>query len=236
MVGKLRSPPYGQGLIRRRKERDLEKLSLHNNKITAVSGAVLPVMEAFYTLQGEGAYQGQAAYFIRLGGCDVGCHWCDVKESWDAEVHPKRSVEEIVQEASQYPGRLAVITGGEPLMHPLDHLTAALQEAGFRTNIETSGAHALSGHWSWICLSPKKFKAPKPEVYAFADELKIIIYNKSDFAWAEEHAARVKEGCRLYLQPEWSRLQEMLPLIIEYIKQNPKWQISLQVHKFMNIP
>ncbi|WP_224997910.1 7-carboxy-7-deazaguanine synthase QueE [Cesiribacter sp. SM1] len=193
-------------------------------------------MEAFYTLQGEGACQGQAAYFIRLGGCDVGCHWCDVKESWDAEVHPKRSVEEVVAEASQYPGRLAVITGGEPLMHPLEKLTTALQDAGFKTNIETSGAHPMSGRWSWVCLSPKKFKAPQPQVYAFADELKIIIYNKSDFAWAEEHAARVKEGCRLYLQPEWSRMQEMLPQIIEYIKQNPKWQISLQVHKFMNIP
>jgi 7-carboxy-7-deazaguanine synthase len=197
---------------------------------------LLPVMEAFYTLQGEGACQGQAAFFIRLGGCDVGCHWCDVKESWDAEAHPKRSVTSLVEEASSHPGRLVVITGGEPLMHPLDGLTAALQQAGFRTNIETSGAHPLSGYWSWFCLSPKKFKAPLPEVYPHADELKIIIYNKSDFKWAEEHAARVRPDCRLYLQPEWSRMEEMLPLMVDYIKANPRWQISLQVHKFMNIP
>ncbi|AHM62435.1 radical SAM domain-containing protein [Flammeovirgaceae bacterium 311] len=214
----------------------MEKLTLHKKETTTARGAILPVMEAFYTLQGEGAYQGQAAYFIRLGGCDVGCHWCDVKESWDADAHPKRTVAEIVAEASQYPGRLAVITGGEPLMHPLEELTAALQSAGFKTNIETSGAHAMSGHWSWVCLSPKKFKAPLPQLYAFANELKIIIYNKSDFAWAEDHAARVNPDCRLFLQPEWSRMQEMLPQIIEYIKENPRWQISLQVHKFMNIP
>lgn len=199
-------------------------------------GMVLPVMEAFYTLQGEGSYQGHAAYFIRLGGCDVGCHWCDVKESWDAEAHPKHAVSDIVAEASQYPGRLAVITGGEPLMHPLEGLTAALQEKGFKTNIETSGAHAMSGRWDWVCLSPKKFKAPLPEAYVHADELKIIIFNKSDFAWAEEHAARVQPNCRLYLQPEWSQMQKMLPQIIDYIKANPRWQISLQVHKFMNIP
>lgn len=214
----------------------MEKLSLHKEKTTTAPGAILPVMEAFYTLQGEGAYQGQAAYFIRLGGCDVGCHWCDVKESWDADAHPKRTVADIVAEASQYPGRLAVITGGEPLMHPLEELTTALQRAGFKTNIETSGAHPMSGHWNWVCLSPKKFKAPLPQVYAFANELKIIIYNKSDFAWAEAHAAQVNPGCRLLLQPEWSRMQEMLPQIIEYIKENPRWQISLQVHKFMNIP
>lgn len=214
----------------------MEKLSVHTENNTAVAGQVLPVMEAFYTLQGEGAYQGHAAYFIRLGGCDVGCHWCDVKESWDAEVHPKQTVADIVAGASQYPGRLAVITGGEPLMHPLEELTIRLQEKGFRTNIETSGAHRMSGRWDWVCLSPKKFKAPLPEAYAHAHELKIIIFNKSDFQWAEEHAAKVGPACRLYLQPEWSQMQKMLPQIIEYIKENPKWQISLQVHKFMNIP
>lgn len=215
---------------------DLEKLSLHTEAKPYVAGQLLPVMEDFYTLQGEGAYQGQAAYFIRLGGCDVGCHWCDVKDSWDANAHPKRTVAALVAAASQYPGRLAVITGGEPLMHPLDELTAALQANGFRTNIETSGAHPLSGRWDWICLSPKKFKAPLPEVYAHANELKIIIYNKSDFKWAEEHAALVGPNCRLYLQPEWSRMQEMLPQIVDYIKENPQWRASLQVHKFMNIP
>jgi 7-carboxy-7-deazaguanine synthase len=214
----------------------LEKLSIHTEDTPTVAGTILPVMEAFYTLQGEGAYQGHAAYFIRLGGCAVGCHWCDVKESWDAELHPKQTVADIVAEASQYPGRLAVITGGEPLMHPLEGLTTALRAAGFRTNIETSGAHPMSGRWDWVCLSPKKFKAPLPEVYGHASELKIIIYNKSDFHWAEEHAAKVGPNCRLYLQPEWSQMQKMLPQIIDYIKDNPRWQISLQVHKFMNIP
>ncbi len=196
----------------------------------------LPLMEAFYTLQGEGAHQGRAAYFIRLGGCDVGCVWCDVKESWEADRHPQLSVEEIVSEAAKHPGRLAVITGGEPLMHDLTILCKALHAKGFSINIETSGAHPLSGKLDWVCLSPKKFKAPLPEIYAHADELKIIIYNKSDFQWAEEHAARVRPDCQLFLQPEWSKSDKMLPKIIDYIKENPQWRISLQVHKFMNIP
>jgi len=197
----------------------------------------LPVMEAFYTLQGEGFHQGRAAYFIRLGGCDVGCHWCDVKESWDVNAHPKLSLEQIVGEASQHQGRLAVVTGGEPLMHNLDELTTALHQAGFETNIETSGVcEQVTGAWDWICFSPKKFKKPNPEIYSVANELKVIIYNQSDFEWAESFAEVVSSTCMLYLQPEWSRMETMLPEIIEYIKNNPKWRISLQVHKFMDIP
>lgn len=196
----------------------------------------LPIMEAFYTLQGEGAHAGKAAYFIRLGGCDVGCHWCDVKESWNADHFPKTSVRDIVQGALAYPGRLAVITGGEPLMYNLDTLTNNLQESGFQTNIETSGVYPLSGHWDWVCFSPKKFKDPHPDIYPAAQELKVIIYNKSDFLFAEEHAAKVGSECLLLLQPEWSRSAQMLPLIIDYIKDNPRWQISLQTHKYMNIP
>lgn len=196
----------------------------------------LPVMEAFYTVQGEGFHQGKAAYFIRLGGCDVGCHWCDVKDSWDASQHPQRKVTDVVAEAAQYPGRLAVITGGEPLMHDLGPLCDELHRYGFMINIETSGAHPLSGALDWICLSPKKFKAPLPEVYDKADELKVVVYNKSDFKWAEDFAGKMRPGCKLYLQPEWSVSDKMLPQIIDYVKENPGWQISLQVHKFMNIP
>ncbi|HEX7691579.1 MAG TPA: 7-carboxy-7-deazaguanine synthase QueE [Sediminibacterium sp.] len=193
-------------------------------------------MESFYTLQGEGYHQGRAAYFIRLGGCDVGCFWCDVKESWDASAHPLVSVEDIVAEASQHPGRLAVITGGEPLMHDLDTLTHALKAAGFETNMETSGSSPLSGEWDWICLSPKKFKRPLPEVIAKASELKVVIYNKHDFAWAEEYASQVPPSCRLYLQPEWSRANEVTPLLIEYIKEHPQWELSMQLHKYINVP
>ena len=196
----------------------------------------LPIMEAFYTLQGEGNYQGSAAYFIRLGGCDVGCHWCDVKESWDANLHPKQTISSIVSQASLNPARLAVITGGEPLMYNLDNLTKALHEQGFQTNIETSGAYKLSGSWNWICFSPKKFKEPLIEVAQKANELKIIIFNKSDFEWAEKYAALVNSDCKLFLQPEWSKTEQMLPQIIDYVKANPKWRASLQVHKYMNIP
>ncbi|BDQ12155.1 7-carboxy-7-deazaguanine synthase QueE [Sediminibacterium sp. TEGAF015] len=199
-------------------------------------GSKLPVMEAFYTLQGEGAHQGRAAYFIRLGGCDVGCVWCDVKESWDASKHPVIAVEEIVAKASAYPGRLAVITGGEPLLHNLDLLTEALHKQGFETNMETSGSSPLSGHWDWICLSPKKFKAPLTEVIEKANELKVVIFNKHDFKWAETYAAQVPSNCLLYLQPEWDKASEMTPLILEYIKENPQWRLSLQVHKYLNIP
>jgi organic radical activating enzyme len=199
------------------------------------SKQTLPVMEAFYTIQGEGFYQGHAAYFVRLGGCDVGCVWCDVKESWDAEAHPKLSIKEIVDEAKQFEGRLVVITGGEPLMHDTTALTNAFKNAGFATNIETSGSSPLSGEWDWICLSPKKFKEPLLEVCKKANELKIVVYNKSDFEWAEKYAALVPRNCQLYLQPEWSKIDSMIDGIISYIQQNPKWQLSLQLHKYIGI-
>lgn len=196
----------------------------------------LPVMEAFYTLQGEGYYQGKAAYFIRLGGCDVGCVWCDVKESWDANAHPLIAIDQIVDEAKKFPGRLAVITGGEPLMHDLTTLTTELHQQGFQTNIETSGSSPFSGSWDWICLSPKKFKAPLPEILPKAHELKIVIFNRSDLAWAEKYAALVSTECRLYLQPEWDKASAITPMIIDYIKSNPKWELSLQIHKYINVP
>jgi 7-carboxy-7-deazaguanine synthase len=201
-----------------------------------ISAEVLPLMEDFYTIQGEGFYQGQAAYFIRLGGCDVGCVWCDVKESWDAAAHPLVSVNEISLKAKSSGSPIAVITGGEPVMYDLSRLTSALKKAGLRTHIETSGVYPLTGTWDWICFSPKKFKPPHPAVFRQADELKIIVYNKSDFAWAEEFAAKVSEDCKLFLQPEWSKEKEMLPLIIDYVKANPRWSVSLQIHKYMNIP
>jgi organic radical activating enzyme len=199
-------------------------------------GSELPLMEAFYTIQGEGANTGTAAYFIRLGGCDVGCHWCDVKESWDAEQHPLTPVADIVQTSEAFPGKVVVVTGGEPLLYNLNPLTTQLQERGIKTFIETSGAYPISGHWDWVCLSPKKFKAPDASVYPFADELKVIIFNKSDFAWAEEHAARVGAKTKLYLQPEWSKAGQLMPLIVEYVKNNPQWRVSLQTHKYMDIP
>lgn len=199
-------------------------------------GSQLPLMEEFYTIQGEGYHTGKAAYFIRLGGCDVGCHWCDVKESWDAELHPLTPADAIIEHAKQYPSKAVVVTGGEPLIYNLDYLTKGLQAAGIKTFIETSGAYPLSGHWDWVCLSPKKFKSPLPDVIAVAGELKVIVFNKSDFAWAEKHATLVSPSCRLYLQPEWSKAQEMTPLIVDYVMQNPKWKISLQTHKYLNIP
>lgn len=195
-----------------------------------------PVMEHFYTLQGEGAYTGHAAYFIRLGGCDVGCVWCDVKESWDADVHPKMSVAEIVAVASEHPGRIAVITGGEPSMYDLAPLTSGLKAAGFRTHIETSASSPLSGDFDWVTLSPKKFKAPLPENMSWAHELKIVVFNKHDFQWAETYAALVPESCKLYLQTEWDKRDLMTPVILEYIRQHPQWSLSLQTHKYLNIP
>ncbi len=196
----------------------------------------LPVMEAFYTLQGEGVHSGRAAYFIRLGGCDVGCHWCDVKDSWDAASHPKVGIHQIVKGALQYPGRLAVITGGEPLMYDLGDLTAELKSFGFQTNIETSGVYPLSGNWDWICFSPKKFKDPHHGIYARADELKVIIFNKSDFEFAEYHAGKVSDSCHMILQLEWGRRAQMMDQVIDFIKENPRWRMSLQTHKYMNIP
>lgn len=205
-------------------------------RVAEDTSLALPVMEAFYTLQGEGAHQGRAAYFIRLGGCDVGCVWCDVKDSWDVTKHPLVSIDEIVSKAVSHPGRLAVVTGGEPLLHQLDALTDALHAAGFETNIETSGSSPLSGHWDWICLSPKKFKAPLDEVIVKAHELKVVVFNKHDFEWAEKYAALVNPSCKLYLQPEWDKAAEMTPLILDFIQANPQWRLSLQVHKYLNIP
>ena len=199
-------------------------------------GTLLPLMEEFYTIQGEGFHTGKAAYFIRLGGCDVGCHWCDVKESWDAELHPLTSADQIVENALKYPSRAVVVTGGEPLLYNLSYLTAQLQQKGIKTFIETSGAYPLSGNWDWVCLSPKKFKSPSAGIAAFANELKVIVFNKSDFAWAEEHAKGVPADCKLYLQPEWSKSKEMTPLIVDYVMNNPNWEISLQTHKYLNIP
>ncbi|MEX0812009.1 MAG: 7-carboxy-7-deazaguanine synthase QueE [Chitinophagales bacterium] len=196
----------------------------------------LPVMEDFYTIQGEGYHTGKAAYFIRLAGCDVGCHWCDVKESWKAEEHPILSISEIINRAEQQASRLAVITGGEPLMYNMDVLCAALHKKGFSIHIETSGAHPLTGKWDWICLSPKKFKAPRPEIIQKANELKIIIFNKSDFEWAEKYAEIVNKNCILTLQPEWSMRKKVSASIVEYVKQNPRWNISLQTHKYLQIP
>jgi 7-carboxy-7-deazaguanine synthase len=195
-----------------------------------------PLMEHFYTLQGEGAHSGKAAYFLRLGGCDVGCVWCDVKESWDANLHPKVAITEMLKFVKEANAPIAVITGGEPLLHQLDALTALLQQQGIATHIETSGSSPLSGQWNWITLSPKKFKAPLTELIEKANELKIIVYNKSDFEWAEQYAALVSKSCKLYLQPEWDQSDKMLPQIINYVKENPKWTISLQTHKFMQIP
>lgn len=196
----------------------------------------LPVMEHFYTIQGEGYHQGRAAYFIRLGGCDVGCVWCDVKDSWDASKHPLLNVESLKSEVKETPAEIVVVTGGEPLMHNLDELTRELKAAGLKTHIETSGAYPLSGHWDWICVSPKKFKAPLPEILPLANELKIVVFNKSDFDWAEKYAEEVSSTCKLYLQPEWDKAAEMTPLIIDYIKSNPKWELSLQLHKYINVP
>ena len=193
-------------------------------------------MEAFYTLQGEGYYQGSAAYFIRLGGCDVGCHWCDVKESWDASHHPVVALEKIVENALKYPARIAVITGGEPAMYNLEPLTLVLHNAGFRTHIETSGAYPVTGRWDWVCLSPKKRKEPVNSIYSIAGELKIVIFNQDDFKWAEKQAEKIGADCRLYLQPEWGKLNAVMGSIVEYVKKNPQWKVSMQVHKFMNIP
>lgn len=199
-------------------------------------GKQLPLMEEFYTIQGEGYNTGKAAYFIRIGGCDVGCHWCDVKESWDANIHPLTNTETIVKNVIDSKSPAVVVTGGEPLIYNLNFLTSILKEKNIQTFIETSGAYPLSGNWDWICLSPKKTMLPKEDNYKKAHELKIIVFNKHDFIWAEEQAKLVNNNCYLYLQPEWSKSHELLPLIVEYVKENPKWMISLQTHKYMNIP
>ena len=199
------------------------------------AGQMLPLMEAFYTIQGEGFYKGTAAYFIRIGGCDVGCHWCDVKESWDADLHPPTAIDTITEEASKH-SQTIVVTGGEPLMWDMNPLTTELKSKGMQTHIETSGAYKLTGDWDWICLSPKKLKSPLGEIYEKAHELKVIVYNLADFKYAEKQAAKVSSDCILYLQPEWSKREKITPFIIDYVMKHPKWKISLQTHKYLNIP
>ena len=200
------------------------------------SGLVLPVMEEFYTIQGEGFHTGKPAYFVRIGGCDVGCHWCDVKESWDASVHPLVDIETVVENALKQPSKTVVITGGEPLIFNLSVLTKRLNDSGLIVHVETSGAHPFSGKFDWICLSPKKTSPPKQEYLNQANELKVIVHNRHDFEWANTYADQVSEDCMLFLQPEWSKREEMMPIIVDYVMTNPKWNISLQTHKYMNIP
>ncbi len=211
------------------------------NKVASAieKGTLLPLMEEFYTVQGEGANTGKPAYFIRLGGCDVGCHWCDVKESWNADLHPPTLADTIVSHALQHPAKAAVVTGGEPSMYNLEYLTKQFHNNNIEAFIETSGAYPLTGTWDWICLSPKKSSPPLPEIFEKAHELKVIVYNQNDFEWAEINAAAVlKEntGCRLFLQPEWSRREQMMPKIVDYVMAHPKWNISLQTHKYLHIP
>lgn len=196
----------------------------------------LPVMETFYSVQGEGYHTGKAAFFIRLAGCDVGCSWCDVKESWNAADHPQRKTADLAREAAESGAEIVVITGGEPAMHNLENLTSELLALGLQTHIETSGAHPLTGHWHWICFSPKKFKQPLPEIYQRAHELKVVVLNKHDLQWAEDHAQKVSEACQLFLQPEWSKRDKAAALIADFVRQNTRWRISLQTHKYLNLP
>ena len=206
-----------------------------NTSSLVQKGVMLPLMEEFYTIQGEGYHTGTSAYFIRIGGCDVGCHWCDVKESWDPDKHPPTQIGAIIENAIKYSNTI-VITGGEPLTWDMTLLTEGLKANGLTIHIETSGAYDMTGVWDWICLSPKKIKLPKPEIYPRVDELKVIIYNKSDFKFAEEQASYVSENCELFLQPEWSVKEKMTPQIVDYVMKHPKWRISLQTHKYLNIP
>lgn len=198
-------------------------------------GMMLPLMEEFYTIQGEGYHKGTAAYFVRIGGCDVGCHWCDVKESWDADIHPPTGIESIVENAASYSDTI-VVTGGEPLTWDMGPLTEALKLHNLKIHIETSGAYPLTGIWDWICLSPKKNKLPVGDIHQKAHELKVIVYNKHDFKFAEEQASKVSKNCVLYLQPEWSVREIVMPLIVDYVMKHPKWKVSLQTHKYLNIP
>lgn len=211
------------------------KQSTSEQQQLMAEGKLLPIMEHFYTIQGEGAHTGLASYFIRIGGCDVGCHWCDVKESWEAEKHPLTDVDLLVKEVTKY-SKTIVLTGGEPLMWNLNYLTQKLKDHGCKIHIETSGSHPLSGDLDWICLSPKKKKIPKLEVIAKANELKCIIFNDHDFKFAEKFASMAPETCAMYLQPEWSKRETMMPKIVDYILENPKWKVSLQTHKYLRIP
>lgn len=208
---------------------------LEATKSLVQQGIMLPLMEEFYTIQGEGYHTGKAAYFIRVGGCDVGCHWCDVKESWDPQRHPATAIDHIIENAAKY-SKTIVITGGEPLTWDMGPITTGLKEHGMQVHIETSGAYPLTGTWDWICLSPKKAKMPLPQVYDAAHELKVIVFNRHDLAFAKAESLKVSSTCKLYLQPEWSVREKMIPLITEYVMQNPEWQVSLQTHKYLNIP
>ena len=196
----------------------------------------LPLVEEFYSLQGEGYHAGKAAYFIRLGGCDVGCSWCDSRFSWDPDMHPMVETDDIIKKAIESGTDSVVVTGGEPLMWNLEYLCTGLKEKNISTFLETSGSHPLSGNWDWICLSPKKNKLPSDEIFKEADELKVIVQGKTDFKWAERYREAVNKKCMLFLQPEWSRFDQVITDIVEYIKINPSWRISLQIHKYMHIP
>ena len=200
------------------------------------SGDMLPLMEGFYTIQGEGYYSGSAAYFLRIGGCDVGCHWCDVKESWDADIHPPVLISDILEDIKKYPVHTVVITGGEPLMWNLEKLTAILKKQGYILHLETSGAYPYSGDFDWICLSPKKMQVPLEGIKEITKELKIIVNNKHDLIWANKQRGGLSKDCKLYLQSEWSKREKIIPMIIDFIKENKDWSISLQAHKYMNIP
>tara|TARA_B110000008_G_C16747757_1_gene475306 strand:- start:31 stop:663 length:633 start_codon:yes stop_codon:yes gene_type:complete len=205
-------------------------------KLKVNKGEMLPLMEAFYTLQGEGYFSGKAAYFLRIGGCDVGCHWCDVEESWNADLHPATTIANIIRGIDKYTVDTVVITGGEPLMWNLDKLTTALKENNFKVHLETSGAYPFSGDFDWICLSPKKMQKPLDAIKPITNELKVIVNNKYDLIWAEEQRKGLAKACKLYLQPEWSKRHVVTPMIIDFIKENKHWTISLQSHKYMNIP
>ena len=210
-------------------------MNMTQEKLVA-KGLMLPLMEAFYTIQGEGYHSGKSAFFLRIGGCDVGCHWCDVKESWNADLHPPTEIHKMINQILAYPVKTVVVTGGEPLMWNMQPLTDSLHNKGMSVHIETSGAYPLSGDFDWICLSPKKNNPPKEAIIPKANELKVIIHNRNDFKWAEQFASLCSLDCKLYLQPEWSKAKEMMPEIVDYVMNNPKWNISLQSHKYMNIP
>ena len=199
-------------------------------------GKLLPLVEDFYTIQGEGFHSGTPAYFIRLGGCDMGCSWCDAKETWNPNLYPPCSIEEIADRAASHPAKSVVITGGEPLLYPLAPLCDLLHRHGLRIFLETSGSHPRSGVFDWICLSPKKQHPPREDIYAEASELKVIVFDASDLVWAEENRRRVQPDCLLYLQPEWSGAARILPILVAYVKAHPLWRISLQTHKYMQIP
>lgn len=211
-------------------------MSKDNIDALLLAGKTLPLMEEFYTIQGEGYNTGQAAYFVRIGGCDVGCHWCDVKESWNAKLFPATPTDSIVTNVTKYPAKAVVVTGGEPLMYNLNYFCSELKKEGISRFLESSGAYPLTGEWEWICLSPKKNSPPLKPIYNKANELKVIVANKGDFEWAEKNAKLVSRSCQLYLQPEWSKVDLMMSLIVNYVMANPKWKISLQSHKYMNIP